>query len=92
MAIAHDEVDRNAREPTIVAQWELNRRESVRIELHQFKGHPLIGIRKWFAAEDGTLRPGKDGINLNVKHLPKLAAAISEALSLADLNEEGGTE
>jgi hypothetical protein len=29
MTIAHEESERNAREPTIVAQWELNRRESV---------------------------------------------------------------
>src|ERR1700757_1655377 len=31
MTIAHEESERNAREPTIVAQWELNRRESVRV-------------------------------------------------------------
>jgi len=74
-------------EPVIVAQWELNRRESVRVEIHEFKGTPLICIRKWFAAADDTMAPGKQGINLSLKHLPRLAAAVNDALSTA--REEG---
>jgi hypothetical protein len=74
-------------ESIIIAQWELNRRETLRIELHEFKGNQLIGVRKWFASDSGALAPGRDGINLNVKHLPKLAEAIAQALSRA--NAEG---
>jgi hypothetical protein len=69
--------------PVVVAEWELNKRESVRVELHEFKGTQLIGIRKWFVGSDGTMRPGKSGINLNLKHLPRLTAAINDALSNA---------
>jgi Transcriptional Coactivator p15 (PC4) len=70
-------------EPVIIAQWELNRRESVRVEIHEFKGTQLIGIRKWFAAANDTMAPGKHGINLSLKHLPRLAVAINDALSKA---------
>jgi hypothetical protein len=74
-------------EPIIIAQWELNRRETLRVELHEFRGTKLLGIRKWFATDNGDLAPGKSGINVNVKHLPKLAEAISDALARA--NAEG---
>jgi hypothetical protein len=70
-------------EPTIIAQWELNSRESLRVELHEFRGTKIIGIRKWFSAPNGAMAPGKDGINLNLKHLPRLAAAVNDALSKA---------
>ena len=74
-------------EPTIIAQWELNRRETLWVELHEFRGTKLLGIRKWFTADNGELAPGKSGINVNLKHLPKLAEAINDALVRA--NAEG---
>jgi Transcriptional Coactivator p15 (PC4) len=70
-------------EPVIIAQWELNSRESLRVEIHEYRGTQLIGIRKWFAAENGVMAPGKHGINLSLKHLPRLAAAVNDALSKA---------
>jgi hypothetical protein len=70
-------------EPVIIAQWELNSRESLRVELHEFKGVQIVGIRKWFPAASGAMAPGKDGINLNLKHQPRLAAAVNDALSKA---------
>jgi hypothetical protein len=74
---------RNESQPVIIAQWELNSRESLRVELHEYNGTQLIGIRKWFAGANGVLMPGKSGINLGLKHLPRLAAAVNEALSKA---------
>ena len=70
-------------EPVIIAQWELNSRKSLRVELHEYRGTPLIGIRKWFAASGDAMAPGKHGINLSLKHLPRLAAAVNDALSKA---------
>jgi Transcriptional Coactivator p15 (PC4) len=70
-------------EPVIIAQWELNSRESLRVELHEYRGTPLIGIRKWFAAPNDAMAPGKQGINLSLKHLPRLADAVNDALSKA---------
>ena len=71
----------------VIAEWQINRRDRVRVSIEQFKGIDLINIRKWFEAEDGSLRPGKDGIALNVKHLPQLADAIVKAL--AETRERG---
>ncbi len=68
---------------SVIAEWELNKRESLRVELHEFKGTKIIGIRKWFPGSTGDLIPGKDGINLSIKHLPRLAAAVNDALSKA---------
>jgi hypothetical protein len=80
-----DETHNGAR-PVIIDQWELNSRESLRVELHEFKGVQIIGIRKWFATANGAMAAGKDGINLNLKHLPRLAKAVSDALSKARMN------
>jgi hypothetical protein len=68
---------------TIIAEWPINRRESVRVSVEQYKGVDLVNLRKWFRVEDGSLRPGKAGIALNVKHLPQLAEAMAKALSAA---------
>jgi hypothetical protein len=68
---------------TIIAEWPINKRESVRVSVEQYKGVDLVNIRKWFKAEDGSLRPGKAGIALNVKHLPQLTEAMTKALSAA---------
>jgi hypothetical protein len=81
--IPQNDATRNGPQPIIIAQWELNSRESLRVELHEFKGVQIIGIRKWFPAANGAMAPGKDGINLNLKHLPRLAAAVNDALSKA---------
>lgn len=68
--------------PKIIPEWELNRREILRVEIHEFKGTQIIGVRKWFRTADGELAPGKDGINLSLKHLPRLASAVAEALAV----------
>jgi Transcriptional Coactivator p15 (PC4) len=65
-----------------VAEWPLNRRERVRITIDRYNGTWLFNARKWFEAEDGSIRPGK-GIALGLKHLAKLAEATNEALAIA---------
>jgi hypothetical protein len=68
---------------SIIAEWQINRHERVRVSIEQFKGVDLISVRKWFEAEDDSLRPGKAGIALNVKHLPQIADAMAKALFVA---------
>jgi hypothetical protein len=87
MSEAGKTVETSGPEPATIAEWQLNSRESVRVELHEFKGTKLIGIRKWFTAANGAMAPGKHGINLGLKHLPRLAAAVNDALLKA--REEG---
>ncbi|MGO9399736.1 MAG: transcriptional coactivator p15/PC4 family protein [Xanthobacteraceae bacterium] len=67
----------------IIAEWPLKRHECLRVSIELFNGLWLINSRKWFEAENGEWRPGKQGIALGVKHLPQLAEAVTKALSIA---------
>ncbi len=70
-------------ENIIVAEWPINKRETVRVSIERFNGLWLINLRKWFEADDGKMRPGKHGIALAVKHLSRLAKAMSAAHRIA---------
>jgi ribonucleoside-diphosphate reductase alpha chain len=45
--------------------------------LSQFQGRSIFDLRTWYTA-DGRLKPGK-GFAAEVRHLPRLAAAITKA-------------
>jgi hypothetical protein len=65
-------------EPITIAEWSKNRRgESIRLVLGQFQGRSIVDLRTWYTA-DGKLKPGK-GFAAEVRHLPRLAAAIAKA-------------
>ena len=65
-------------EPIIVAQWWKNRGgESVRLTLSTYADRNLVDLRTWFTA-DGKMQPGK-GFAADVRHLPRLAAALAKA-------------
>jgi hypothetical protein len=69
---------------TLIVEWALNKRgEHLRVTLEKYNGYDLINIRKWFEADGGELRPGKQGIAVQVKYLPQLADAITKALATA---------
>jgi Transcriptional Coactivator p15 (PC4) len=69
-------------EPVTIAEWWKNRRgESIRLVLSQFQGRSIVDLRTWYSA-DGKLKPGK-GFAAEVRHLPRLAAAIAKAESKA---------
>jgi hypothetical protein len=70
-------------DPVIVAEWSLNKREALRVSVELYNGVWLINFRKWFQAGDGKVRPGKHGIALGVKHLPRLSEAATKALTIA---------
>ena len=79
--------------PAIVAQWDRNTREVIRVELAEYNGRPTINVRVWY--RDGQeLRPTKSGLTLSLKHLPTLASALAVALANAEslglLSEGGG--
>jgi hypothetical protein len=87
--MAHQEPQRNSHQQKfdsdagIIAEWPLNKRESARVSIEKYNGVWLINLRKWFEAENGEMRPGKQGIALGMRHLPQLAAAVNDALSIA---------
>jgi hypothetical protein len=51
--------------------------EADRWQLNQFQGRNVFDLRTWYTA-DGRLKPGK-GFAAEVRHLPRLAAAIAKA-------------
>jgi hypothetical protein len=67
----------------VTAEWPLNKREHLRVSIENYNSYDLINIRKWFKAEDDAMRPGKQGIAIQVEHLPQLADAITKALATA---------
>jgi hypothetical protein len=68
---------------TVIDEWPINKRETVRVSIEKYNGVWLINLRKWFEADDGEMRPGNRGIALGVKHLPRLAEAMSAAHRVA---------
>lgn len=65
--------------PIIIAEWDRNGREVVRVALDSYQGRTTINARVWFHDGDGSLKPTKTGITLAVKHLPALAEALANA-------------
>ena len=60
-----------------------NRTEHVRVDLSEYKGHPLFNIRVWQTGSDGVDRPTPKGIAPTVGKLPDLHAALAKALAKA---------
>jgi hypothetical protein len=68
---------------TIIAAWPKNSRETLQVKLDTFKGQAVIDARAWYAGADGTLKPGRGGLTVSVRHLPQLAEALGKALTIA---------
>jgi hypothetical protein len=76
-------------EPITITEWWKNRRgEAIRLVLSQFQGRNTA---------DGKLKPGK-GFAADVKHLPRLTAALAKAestarqLGLITSDDDGGAQ
>jgi Transcriptional Coactivator p15 (PC4) len=68
--------------PVTIAEWWKNRRgRAIRVSLSTYAGRSLIDLRTWYSA-DGKLQPGK-GFAADVRHLPRLAAALAKAVAKA---------
>lgn len=71
----------------IIDEWPRNARETIRVSLSEFNGTPTVDIRVWFNDGASGMKPGKSGITLSTKHLPKLAAALASALGEAQAQD-----
>ena len=67
---------------TIVAQIEKNSRESIRVTIGVFNGHPIAQVRTWYRSDGDELRPGK-GLAFRIALLPAVADALAEAVRRA---------
>ena len=61
-----------------IAQFEKNKKEEVRVSIDTFHGRKLINIRVFYKDDDGTMKPGKQGIALGVDRYKDFAGAILE--------------
>jgi hypothetical protein len=86
--------DKAIKFPVMVAEWDRNVREVVRVALDQYNGRYTINTRVWYRDSD-ELKPGKSGITLAVNHLQALAEAMSKTLEAArdlGLLNDGGKQ
>jgi hypothetical protein len=61
----------------VLAEFQKNKRETVRIRRTQYRGVELIDVRGWYQ-EGEELKPGK-GLSIRVEQLPELRRALSQA-------------
>jgi hypothetical protein len=66
-------------EQRLIAAIRRNAREEIRVTLGEWNSAPVFSIRAWFKAEDGTMRPSKNGLTLRAALLPELARALANA-------------
>lgn len=62
----------------IIASIRKNARESVRVEITEFKGHNLVDLRVYADGDDGQV-PTKKGITVRVGLLPDLIEGLKKA-------------
>lgn len=67
-----------AGESVLVSKFEKNKKEEVRVSLDTFHGRKLINIRVYYKDDDGTMKPGKQGIALGVDRYKDFAGAVLE--------------
>jgi hypothetical protein len=60
----------------IVAQFEKNKKEEVRVSVGSFHGRQIINMRVFYKDDDGSWKPGKQGLALSVERYKDLAGAI----------------
>ncbi len=65
-------------ESVVITRFEKNKKEEVRVSLDTFHGRKLINLRVFYQDDDGTMKPGKQGLALSVDRYKDLAGAILE--------------
>lgn len=60
----------------VVAQFEKNKKEEVRISVGTFHGRRIINLRVYYKDDDGSWKPGKQGLALSVERYKDLAGAV----------------
>lgn len=66
----------------LVAEFQKNARERVRVALTEYAGHELVDVRAYWQDQTGEWRPGK-GLALRRELLPELRRALLAAERLA---------
>ena len=62
----------------VIARFEKNKKEEVRFSIKEYHGRKIINIRVFYKDDDGTWKPGKQGLAVSVDRYKELAGAILE--------------
>lgn len=65
--------------PVTIAEWPKNGRETLRVQLTEYQGRPIIDLRVWYKGRDGELRPSRSGLTCSTSHVQRLAEALADA-------------
>ncbi|GIX49138.1 MAG: hypothetical protein KatS3mg131_3349 [Candidatus Tectimicrobiota bacterium] len=60
----------------LIAQFEKNATEVVRVSLTEYRGHKLLDIRVYYSDDEGQYRPTRKGVSLAVGLYPELKKAL----------------
>jgi hypothetical protein len=80
--------------PVVIAEWNRNLREVIRVALDKYNGRHTIDVRVWYY-DGATFKPGRSGMTLALSHLPAFAEAMGKALDAArklGLMNDGGKQ
>ena len=61
----------------LIAQFEKNATEVVRVSLTEFRGRKLIDLRVYYTDDEGEYRPTRKGIAISVDGYPEFRNAIA---------------
>lgn len=60
----------------LIAQFEKNATEVVRVSLTEYHGRKLVDVRVYYSDDAGAYRPTRKGISLSVDVYPELKRAL----------------
>ena len=67
-------------------------RSELRVSWDSYEGHPYLSLRVWNADDNGDFWPTKTGATVRLRELADFAAAVGEALELAEAHARAGGE
>ena len=62
----------------LIAQFEKNATEVVRVSLTEYRGRKLLDVRVYYSDDEGQYRPTKKGVSLSVDVYPDFKRALLE--------------
>lgn len=65
-------------ESSIIAKFEKNKKEEVRLSVETFHGRKIINIRVFYKDDGGEWKPGKQGLAVAIERYKELAGAVLE--------------
>ena len=66
------------KKPWIIDEWQKNSGEVIRVTIGLYNKKNVISIRTWYFDDNDELKPGKQGVNYEIKHLANLRKAVKQ--------------